>query len=353
VGPFPTRSLLVAGVLAGLVAAPPTASAVLPAAAVARGSGTAVIARDGSTVHRFGSFGSYSLAGTLFAGSGGARGDAVVAADAVTGRVRFRIKNAFAPVVLASRRVAFLPDHAGRRDPQGNSVWLRTPRGTIRRIVQFANGPGLPGIQTGQPDAGAILALSFDAAGRTLAVAEGNDVDLFFYDIWIVDVGTGAAFRATTGNRSRFPSLSPDGRSLAFLREEAQCGGPAPGYRAGDVKAVATVRGAAARILLDGSCAVFYTEPRWLSGGELVAVRLTRTGPGEYRNDLVLADASTGAVTVLDAGGDVFGLSVAPGLRLVGYMRFDAGSVLFDVDARTATAVPDGFAPKLAGDRAW
>ena len=328
-------------------------SAAVPAAAVARGSGTAILAEDGSQIRRFGAFSFYSLAGLLFAGSGGARGDTVVAANAVTGKVRFRIEDAFGPVVLGSSRVAFLPDHAGRRDPQGNSVWLRSTRGTIRRIVQFANGPGLPGIQTGLPDAGAILDLAFDSAGRKLAVAEGNDLDLFFYDIWVVDVGTGTAFRATKGARSRFPSLSPDGRALAYLREDEHCGGPESGYRAGDLMTVAAVKGAAARVLLDGSCAVFYTEPHWLSASELAAVRLTRTAPGVYRNDLVLVDTATSAVAVLASSGDVFGLSVSPGRRMIGYMRFAVGSVLFDVDDHTTVTVPNGFAPKLAGDRTW
>lgn len=342
-----------AGTAAVLALAAPAHAAGTPAVAVARGDAVVVLDASGALVHRFAPFTRYSLAGRLFAGSG-ANGDTVVARDAITGRKRFTVANAFAPIVLGPGRVAFLPDHGGKRDPQGNSVWLRDRGGKIRKLVQFSNGPGLPGIPTGQLDAGAILSFSFDAAGATLAIAEGNDVDLFFYDIWLVDVASGTAFRATTGDSSRYPTLSPDGERLAYLREEAQCGGPEPGYRAGDLAVQATAEGAAAATLLDGSCAVFYSEPAWLSDTELVSVRLTRTAPGEYRNDLVLVDAATSSVTVLAEPGDVFGLSASASQRLVGYMRFTTGgSELYDVDARAARALPGAFAPRLTGARAF
>ncbi|MCC6222010.1 MAG: hypothetical protein IT201_00790 [Thermoleophilia bacterium] len=342
-----------AGIAAGLALTAPAQAAGTPAVAAARGNAVVVLDAAGGLVHRFAPFTRYSLAGRLFAGSG-ATGDTVVARDAITGRKRFTVANAFAPVVLGPGRVAFLPDHAGRRDPQANSVWLRDRGGKIRKLVQFSNGPGLPGVETGQPDAGTILSFSFDAGGTTLAVAEGNDVDLFFYDIWLVDVASGEAFRATTGDRSRFPTLSPDGERLAYLREEEHCGGPEPGYRAGDVAVQATGEGASAVTLLDGSCTVFYTEPAWLSDTELVAVRLTRTAPGAYRNDLVLVAADTAAVSVLAAPGDVFALSASASRRLVGYMRFTTGgSVLYDVDARSSRVLPSALGPRLTGARAF
>jgi hypothetical protein len=322
-----------------------------PALAVAQTGSTEVLDATGALVRTFGEFGFFSLAGNLFAGS--KFGDKIVARDITTGAQRFTIKNAFGPIVLVGGRVAFLPDRFGRRDPQVNSVWIRGSGGKVRKLVQFSNGSSLPGIKTGLPDAGVPLGVSFDAAGRTLAVVEGNDVDQFFYDIWIVDVPTGAAFRATTGARSRFASLSPNGARLAFLREEGSCGGPPPGFRAGDLSLEQAGKGAPRTTLLDGSCALFYTEPRWVSGSTLAAIRLTRVAPGVYDSDLVLVDVATKTVTPLTSTGDVFGLSASSTVGLAAVMRGSGGVDLWDVDAATSVHVPGAFAPKTSGDRAW
>jgi hypothetical protein len=168
-----------------------------------------------------------------------------------------------------------------------------------------------------------------------------------------VDVPTRAAFRATTGRRSRWPAIAPNGGRLAFLREEAQCGGPPPGFRAGDLVVMETHLAARKTTLLDGTCALFYTEPRWVSNTSLVAVRLSRTAPGMYSNDLVSVDTSTHAVTVLAADGDVFGVSASPVLDSVAYMRISGGAVVLDLATLTPLVVPGGVVPKLAGDHAW
>jgi hypothetical protein len=270
----------------------------------------------------------------------------------VTGTLRFRVRSAFGPVALDGKRVAFLPDHSGRRDPQVNSVWLRTGSGAVRRLVQFSNGGTLPGIHTGI-DAAGILAFAFDTAGKTMVVVEGNDVDLFRYDIWVVDVQSGSAFRATSGRRSRHATIAAGGDRIAFVREKTQCGGPPPGFRAGDLVVMEAEPGATKTVLVPGTCAVFYTEPRWVSGTALAAVRLTRTSPGVYENDVVLVDAATHAVTALTAYGDVFGLSASPALDTVAFIRGAGSAVLLDLATLTPVDIPGGFAPKLAGDRAW
>lgn len=339
-----------AAAVAGFLATGQPAAAGPPAVAVAVGSTTRVLDADGALIRTFGSHRFWSLAGRLFTADTTA--DRVVGRDAITGTRRFTIRNAFGPVALDGKRVAFLPDHRGRRDPQGNSIWLRTGSGAIRRLVQFSNGGSLPGIHTGI-DAAGILSFAFDTAGQTMVVVEGNDVDLFRYDIWVVDVGSGAAFRATTGRRSRHATISPDGDRIAFVREETHCGGPPPGYRAGDLVATATQHGAPKTVLLDGTCAVFYTEPRWVSDTALAAVRLSRTSPGVYAGDLVLVDASTYAVSVLAAHGDVFGVSASAALSSVAFIRGAGSSVVIDLATQTPLDVPGGFAPKLAGDRAW
>jgi hypothetical protein len=321
-----------------------------PAVAVAVGQSTRVLDAGGGLVRTFGGHRFWSLAGTLFAADTAA--DRIAGRDAVTGTLRFRIRNAFGPVALGGRRVAFLPDHSGRRDPQVNSVWLRTRSGAVRRLVQFSNGGALPGIHTGI-DAAGILGFAFDRAGKTMVVVEGNDVDLFRYDVWVVDVVSGATFRATSGRRSRLATIAPSGDRIAFLREETQCGGPAPGFRAGDLVVMKARRGAPKTVLLDGTCAVFYTEPRWVSGAALAAVRLTRTAPGVYENDVVLVDIATQSVTALTAYGDVFGLSASPALDTVAFSRGAGSAVVLDLATLTPVDIPGGLAPKLAGDRAW
>ena len=333
-----------------LPAAGPAVALGPPAVAVALASSTRVLDADGAGIRTFGSYRFWSLAGTLLAGDTGA--DRIVGRDAVTGSLRFRIRNAFGPVALDGKRVAFLPDHSGRRDRQVNSVWLRTRSGAIRRLVQFSNGGSLPGIRTGI-DSATILGFAFDTAGEAMVVVEGNDVDVLRYDVWVVDVLSGSAFRATTGRRSRHASIAPNGERIAFLREQTQCGGPPPGFRAGDIVVMDTQQGAPRTVLLDGTCAVFYTEPRWVSDTALAAVRLTRTAPGVYAGDLVLVDASSHAIDVLAAHGDVFGVSASPSLGSVAFSRGAGSAVVLDLATLTPVDVPGGFGPKLAGDRAW
>jgi hypothetical protein len=314
------------------------------------GPSTRVLDADGAPVRTFGAHRFWSLSATLFAAD--TVSDRVVGRDPVAGTLRFRIRNAFGPVALDGKRVAFLPDHLGRRDPQVNSVWLRTRSGAVRRLVQFSNGGTLPGLHTGL-DAAGILGFAFDKAGQTMVVVDGNDVDLFRYDVWVVDVPSGAAFRATTGRRSRLATIAPSGDRIAFLREETPCGGPPPGFRAGDLVVMETRPGASKTVLLDGTCTVFYTEPRWVSDDALAAIRLTRTAPGVYENDVVLVDAETQGVTALTAYGDVFGLSASPALDTVAFIRGAGSAVLLDLATLTPVVIPGGFAPKLAGDRAW
>jgi hypothetical protein len=327
-----------------------------PAVAVGTDSGVVTATAAGRLLHRFGVFDTYSLDGRLFAASrllpeGASAFEEVVGYDAVNGQRQFRIANAFAPVVLdRGRKVAFLPDHDGRRDPQVNSVWLRERDGRIRRIVQFSNGPGLPGVDTGFQGEAGLLWVVFDARGRTMAVAEGNDVDLFIYDVWVVDVATGKARRMTTGKRSRWPSLTSNGRHLAVLRERVDCGGPGAGFRAGDIQTMGT-DGSDHRTLTHGTCARFFTDPKWASDRQLLAARLTRTGPARYRSDLVAIDARSGQVSVVTRAGDMVFFGVSPALHQVAYVRgSQPGFFLLDLRTGRTRRFAEGFDPRLAGN---
>jgi hypothetical protein len=290
----------------------------------------------------------------VFAGSrqlsGNRNGEFVRAADATTGQELFRISNAFAPIVLAGgSRVGFLPDRFARRDPYFATVWIRNAQGRERAVVRFA-GPKQTVSPTPFHGDGVPLDQAWDADGRTLAVTYGNDVDLFVYDVWVIDVQSREATRVSTGKVSRFPSLSPSGDRLALVREVDHCGGPEPGFRAGQIRTMSAT-GADEEVLLDGTCALYYTDPRWVAEDELVAARLTRVSPGVYEVDLVRVDATTAAVTEITSDGDAGFFNVSASLQQVVYERRSVfpGFVVYDLAAETTTVFMDGFLPQLAG----
>jgi hypothetical protein len=325
-----------------------------PAIAYFTDTSVEVVAIDGQPVASFRPYQWISLDGNVFAGSrllsGDRFGEFVRAADATTGQELFRISNAFAPIVLAGgSRIGFLPDRFARRDPYFATVWLRNAQGRERAVVRFA-GPRQTVTPTPFQGEGAPLDQAWDADGRTLAVTYGNDVDIFVYDVWVVDVQSREATRVSRGKVSRFPTLSPSGERLALVREVDTCGGPEPGYRAGQIRTM-TATGADEEVLLDGTCAVFYTDPRWVSEDELVAARLTRVSPGVYENDLVRIDASTAAVTEITTDGDAGFFTVSASLEMVAYERRSVfpGFVVYDLTTDTSTAFADGFLPQLAG----
>ena len=252
-------------------------------------------------------------------------------------------------VLAGGSRIGFMPDRFARRDPYFASVWIRNAAGRERAVVRFA-GPGATVRPTPLRGEGVPLDQAWDAGGRTLAVSYGNDVDLFIYDIWVVDVRTREATRVTRGKVSRFPSLSPSGDRLAFVREVEHCGGPEPGYRAGGLHTMRST-GQDDAVLLPGGCPLFYTDPRWVSEDELVAIRMTRTAPGQYATDLVRVAVPSGAITELTTHGDVGFFNVSPPLGMLVYERRTVfpGFVLVDLGTGATTEFDEGFLPQLAG----
>lgn len=352
----------VLALMAGLIA-PHSAAGAGPAGAPGlvhyTDDGVKVLSLEGSELASFGAgYQFISLDGSVFAGSrhrtGERRGELIEAVDVTTGDHLFRIKNAFAPVAVdGGRKIGFLPDRWGRRDPYFASVWVRNAQGRERRIVQF-KGPERTVPRTGLGD-GAPMDLAFDAEGRTAAVTFGFDggdgsVDLLRYDVWVVDVKTRKATRMTTGQKSRWPSLSPNGERLAVAREVDRCGGGYPGYRASHLRVMDTT-GENKVTLLTGTCDLYYTDPRWISDDRLVAARLTRVGPGQYDVDLVQIDAATGETTELVTGGDVVFFTVSASLQKISYaLRNEpTGFFVYDLATGESTAYPEGYIPQLAG----
>jgi hypothetical protein len=345
--------LCLAVVLALGSAAPASVAATASPAIVFFGeTGVEIVALDGEAVSSFRSYQWVSLDGDVFAGSrprpGG--GEQIRAFDAATEQELFRIVNAFAPIVLdGGAKVAFMPDRYAKRDPYFASVWLRNGQGREREVVRFA-GPGQTVSPTPFHGDGVPLDQAWDDEGRTLAVAYGNDVDLFVYDVWVVDARTREATRVSRGKVSRFPSLSPSGDRLALVREVEHCGGPEPGYRAGEIR-VMDATGQDETTLLPGSCALFYTDPRWISEDELVAMRLARVSPGVYETDLVRIDATTADVDEITTDGDAGFFTVSASLHHLVYERRSVfpGFVLVDLATSASTAFAAGFLPQLAG----
>ena len=349
---FLTMLLLV---VPGLVPSPARAGATTAAIAFHTDDGSRVADLLGATVFDKGAFDFMSLGGNVFAGSppsGGSSEDHIVAFDASTGERLFRIDNAFAPVVLAGgKKVAFWPDHWARRDPYGTSVWIRNAEGNERRVFQLTGPRATVPRDPFEGDA-VPLSMAFDAEGKKLAVAMGNDLGLLIYDIWVVKVRTREAVRVTKGKASHWPSLSPSGAQLAVLREVEMCPGEIPRL-AWTVQVMAS-SGEDKRTLLEGSCDLYYADARWISESELVTVRIEKTAEGDYTHDLVKVDAVSGETTDLVADGDITYFTVSPSLQKVAFHRSsdfpDGGFSVFDLITGEITDHPAGFIPRLSGE---
>jgi hypothetical protein len=339
-------------------AAVPTRAPGAPVAVARTGDGFITVDGRGNVLHRFPMDANHiSLDGDVVAistmtGFGDDSLEQVIGLDARTGRELYRVRDAFAPTLVdGGRKVAFLSDRWGRRDMQGNSVWLREADGTVRKLVQFSNGPGLPGVDNGMHGDGTVLSLALDRTGSRLLVTEGNDVDLFIYDIWSVDVATGDALRLTTGLKSRFPSLSADGKTAAYFRETELCGGEGAGYRTGTIRTVGT-DGSRPEVVLRGTCDVIYTDPHWVSPTHLAVARLTRTDDGGYTPDLVRINVASRRMVVLAKGINYLNAS-ATGHRAVYGTNDRDGFTILDTISGRSVRVAEGFLPRLSGDHRW
>jgi hypothetical protein len=328
------------------------AGAPVPAVTYYTDSGVSVISLDGEQLAAFNDFQFISLDGNVFAGSrhlpDGGLGEFIRAVDVVSGERLFRIKDAVAPVVVAGgRKIGFIPDRFGHRDRYFASVWVRNAHGRERKLVQFT-GPERTTRTTGFHGEGIPLDYAWDDRGRTVAVTFGDDVDLFIYDVWVVDVKTREADRMTKGKVSRFPSLSPSGERLAVVRERDHCGGPGPGFRAGNIRTMLS-DGSEKTTLLHGDCALFYTDPRWISEEVLVAGRLTLESPGEYLVDVVEVNATTGVVTELISG-DVTFFTASAQLQKISFVRAGvSGFFVYDIATGKVSRFPEGVIPQLSG----
>jgi hypothetical protein len=368
------RSAILAVILGLVVAALPggaqareTASAAAAAAPPPR-----IAAYDGAKVRLYALTGALratrtgldrvTLAPKVLAGMSTSSSDprfTLVGVDPLTGKRLWSVKNASLPLAVGNGdRVLFGPDQGGTRDEQNNSIWIREKDGKVRKVVQFANGAGLPGYDPGFDGENGLLHYSVDQAGTTLAVAEGNDVDLFVYDVFAVSVSTGKVTRVTSGKKSRWPAVSADGSKITYQRETGKtCG--APYIRAAELWVASGPTFATKKKLSSGTCASWLNSPRWISPRTVVAYRTTRSGT-TYTSDLVAVDVTTAKVKALTSVHDIAFASASPTQSAAVVQRSSRKGFLIlrvTVDATTGavtiartTKVPAGEIPQLVGD---
>ena len=314
-----------------------------PAVASYLGDRVAVTSSAGDRLTTVRGLSSFSLDGGLLVGA--TPRHQLVAFNARTGERRFTVPDGFQPTVLDRRgRVAFWATYA--RDRQVNSLWVREIDGRVRKVVQFANGEGLPGYDPGMGGDNTLLSTSFDQTGSKVALAQGNDVDLFVYDVFVVDVDTGKVRRITDDRRSRWPALQPHGRRVVYQRDVEPC--DADHIRASRLY-VESARGRNRRALTGGSCDRWFANARWVTPDAIVAYRTSRVR-GELVTDLVMIDVATGERRKLTRSSDVIQFSAGEGR--VAYSRAGVdGFTILDVVTGRTVVVGEGEIAHMAGDR--
>jgi hypothetical protein len=292
----------------------------------------------------------FSIDGGIVVGSGTgtvAAFSGLHAYDAVTADELWHVKNAVHPIVTdGGKRVVFWPDGGGMRDPQVNSVWMRGRNGKVKKVVQFSNGGNLPGYDPGFEGEAGLLSTSVDNAGDTIVVAEGNDVDLFVYDVFAVDRVTKTVTRLTAGKESRWPSISPNGDLVVYQRDVDVCGGLA--YVRAAKLVLVKPNGKGRRLLIGGSCDAWFSNARWIDNHTIVAYKTTYDG-SDFRTKLYKINTNTGVAKRLVKAHDIVFFSAARGR--VGYVRDSKpGWYLLDVAGGDRTRFGSGYIPHVAGD---
>lgn len=332
-----------------------------PAVAYQSGDDTVVATSAGEEITRIPVLFGPSLDGNIVAGDGvgGGAGIAptsawiVVAHDATTGDALWTVFDARFPTVLDDgNAVAFHPSPDGARDPQVNSLWMADAAGNERLVVQFANGPGLPGYDPGFEGDNAMLSVSFDEDASIAVVAQGNDVSLFIYDIFAVDVATGAVTRLTDGKKSRSPAVSPGGERVVFGWDVGPC--EIDYIRASNLMIIDS-DGSNERQLFAGTCESWIHNARWISDGEVVAFWSRDRADGRRLTDLVLLDVDTGTMIPLTRSNKPWFFTVDRDTESIAYMvGARLGFTFLDVRSRELTRGPtDGWLPAMTGDHQW
>jgi hypothetical protein len=314
--------------------APPAVAAPLPNLVASVASNVQSFRPDGTVAAHLPPASFWTINDTRVAtDAGGGASNHVEIRDARTGALRASIPNAFRPIVLPRGEVAFWADPNGVRDPRLDSVWVRLADGRIKKLLQ------LPGNDD------TVLSTSFDGTGRRFVIANGNDVDLFRYDVWLRDRRSSRPRRLTTDHHSRWPALRSDGKVVAYTHERRVC---ADGVRASDIVLLTPATGRR-RVLVRGSCQRTYPQPAFLTNGSLISYRGRRSG-GTWVFDLVRISATTGKGRTVPHSRGVSSFSISPTQRLLAFDHVSGGVEMIDRHLATVRVLPNAIGPALAGD---
>ena len=203
------------------------------------------------------------------------------------------------------------------RSPSGRTAAVSATRGSTRS-------------GSGSPMAASASCCSFPAGttrcsrrrstapAAASVVANGNDVDLFRYDIWLRNRTTARTRRLTTDHRSRFPALRSDGKVVAYTREHGVC---AEGVRASDI-VLLTVSTGKRRVLSAAPARAPTRSPTFITNGSLDQLSRPPRSGGKWLFDLVRGLGGDGACgRPLPHSGDVGTYSVSPTQHLPAFER--------------------------------
>jgi Tol biopolymer transport system component len=173
-----------------------------------------------------------------------------------------------------------------RFSPDG--VWVAYSSRTLTRFpeIRLAHPDGTGDQRLALRNGGSGLAWTPDGKALVYGELQVHRTFLVFGDLSLVDVATGGRRRLTRGLRAWDPDVSPDGRTIVFVRKGA------------DRSELFTVGldGKGLRPVTSSAEGVEWSGPRWSPRGDaLVAARLL---PGGWL-DLVRVDPATGAVEQL------------------------------------------------------
>jgi Tol biopolymer transport system component len=191
------------------------------------------------------------------------------------------------------------------------------------------------------------IGLAWTPDGRRLVFDEFEVHRLFRTrsDLRVVDVASGRVRRLTSGLRARHPDISPDGRTVVFVREYADRG----------ELALLDLQTRATRPLTRSVAGTRWSGPRWDPSGRRIAA--SRWSPGG-RLDIVLVDARSGAAQPLtdDRAKDVEPAWTPDGSTVVFRSDRDGVSNLYAVRVadgglfRITNVLGGAFMPDVAPD---
>lgn len=171
----------------------------------------------------------------------------------------------------------------------------------------------------------------FSANGTTF-VFTGLALDTLTNEIYIGDLsaieGEGVLVRRVTNDTANysFPSLSPNGNSIAVIRDNPESDNPGP-----DLVVVDANTGAP-RSLTSDRAAVYQTHPRWSPDGTLIAYA---AAPADARNRnniyIIPADGSRDGLALIESDGNDIHPVFSPDQRFLAFASNRGNSGNYDL----------------------